>query len=389
MSMSEANKNGKGHAPATVLVIDEEPRVRDLIIRWLTADGHRCAQAATAQAAWEHLQAHEVHLVVLDIKMPEGSGIDLFRQIGRTYPDTSVIMIGGVEESAMAIEALIYGACAYLFKPVKRDQLIFHARRTLEKRQLAVDDRQYLERLEQRVRERTDTVRQAYEETIQRLLAACTWRDEETSMHLRRTGLLGELLATAASWSAPEAEDIRLAAPMHDIGKLGVAESILHKPGKLSPDECEAMKRHTLIGARMLAGSDSRMLRMAAEIALGHHEHWDGSGYPAGLSGHAIPESARIVAIVDAFDGLIHDAACRPALPEIEALAIMQKGAGSQFDPLLLAGFFSRFEDISRIVRENQDEATETEPAVRNFFLAWSDGAPAQPPMLVTRGQHS
>ena len=384
MSSNGTNNKLKKHIPATVLVIDDESAVRDLITRWLTADGHRCAQAATAQAAWEYLQAHEVQLVTLDIRMPGDSGIDLLHQIGQTYPDTSVIMISGVEETEMAIEALTYGACAYLVKPVKRDQLIFHARRALERRQLVVDNRQYLWRLEQRVREQTVTIRRAHEETIYRLLTACMCRDEETGMHLRRTGLLSELLAKAANWPAAEAEEIRLAAPMHDVGKIGIPDTILRKPGKLSPEEFEAMKEHTLIGARMLAGSDLSMLRMAEDIAIAHHEHWDGNGYPAGLSGHAIPESARIVAIVDVFDALTHDRVYRPAIPEEEALAIMQKGAGRQFDPFLLAIFFSQLGEISRIARENQDETAGAESDGRNSIPPWSGEQPAQPPMPVT-----
>ena len=385
MSTDSTDKTLNGHAPATVLVIDDEPRVRDLITRWLTADGCACAQAATAQAAWEHLQAHEVHLVTLDIRMPGDSGIDLLRQIGRSYPDTSVIMISAVEETQMAIEALTYGACAYLVKPVKRDQVIFHARRAFERRQLVVDNRQYLRRLEERVREQTVAIRQAHEETIYRLVGACMCRDEETGIHLRRTGLLSEVLARAADWSAAEAEDIRLAAPMHDVGKIGVPDTILRKPGKLSPEEFEAMKQHTLIGAGMLAGSNVPMLQMAHDIALAHHEHWDGNGYPAGLCGHAIPEAARIVAIVDVFDALTHDRVYRPAMPEEEALAIMRKGAGRQFDPLLLAVFFTQLAEISRIARGNGDETAETESGGRNSVPPWSDEQPAQPPMPVTR----
>jgi putative two-component system response regulator len=356
MSTNGTENKSKRHTPATVLVIDDESSVRDLVTRWLTADGHECAQAATAQAAWEYLQAHYVHLVTLDIRMPGDSGVDLLHQISQTYPDTSVIMISGVEETQMAIEALTYGACAYLVKPVKRDQLIFHARRAIERRQLVVDNRQYLRRLEQRVREQTVTIRRAQEETIYRLLTACMWRDEETGMHLRRTGLLSELLARESNWPAAEAEDIRLAAPMHDVGKIGIPDIILCKPGTLSPAEFEVMKQHTLIGARMLAGSNVPMLQMARDIAIAHHEHWDGNGYPAGLSGHAIPESARIVSIVDVFDALTHDRVYRPAIPEEEALTIMRQGAGAQFDPLLLAIFFSHLGEIGRIAGENPDE---------------------------------
>ena len=384
MYASTTNHKLSRHTPASVLVVDDESSARDLVTRWLTAEGYACAQAASAQAAWEHLDAHEVHVLTLDIRMPGGSGIDMLHQITKTHPDTSVIMISALEEIQMAIEALTHGATAYLVKPVKRDQLIFHARKALERRRSVIDHRQYLRRLEERVREQTLAIRDAHEETIYRLLSACMWRDEETGMHLRRIGLLSELLAKAAGWSVAEAEGIRLAAPMHDVGKIGIPDAILRKPGKLSGEEFEIMKQHTVIGAKMLAGSSVPMLQMAREIALGHHERWDGEGYPARLAGPATAESARIVAIVDVYDAVTHDRVYRPALPEEEALTIMQQGAGTQFDPLLLALFFVQLPEISRIAQENQDQAAATEPVGRNPASTWSGELPAQQASLAT-----
>jgi putative two-component system response regulator len=165
------------------------------------------------------------------------------------------------------------------------------------------------------------------------------------------------VLARVAGWSATEAEEIRLAAPMHDIGKIGIPDVILRKPGPLNPAEFRIIQTHTVIGAKILSGSDSPMLKMAEQIALNHHEHWDGGGYPAGLAGYAIPEAARIVAIVDVYEALTHDRVYRAAMPEEQVLAIMQQGAGTHFDPLLLAAFFSQFAEISRVALENPDEA--------------------------------
>jgi putative two-component system response regulator len=204
-------------------------------------------------------------------------------------------------------------------------------------------------RLEETVREQTRVVRRAHEETVQRLVSASLCRDEETGAHIRRTGALSEVLAKAAGWSAEEVENIRLAAPMHDVGKIGIPDAILRKPGKLTPEEFAIMKTHTMLGARMLAGSDSPMLKMAEQIALNHHERWDGGGYPNGLAGYAIPESARIMAIVDVYDALAHDRVYRPALPAEEVLATMQQGEGTHFDPLLLALFFSHLEEMDAL----------------------------------------
>lgn len=151
-------------------------------------------------------------------------------------------------------------------------------------------------------------------------------------MHIRRTGLLSELLARAAGWSNADAEAIRQAAPMHDIGKIGVPDAVLRKPGELTPEEHEIMRTHTVIGAKMLAGSNAPVLKMAREIALHHHERWDGTGYPDGLAGYDIPEIARIVTIVDVYDALTHDRVYRRALPEDEVLAIMHQGLGTHYD---------------------------------------------------------
>lgn len=355
MPSSRGNGKPNGRAPGRVLVVDDEPCVRELVARWLTDAGYCCVEAGNAQAAWECLAARDVHLVTLDIRMTGGSGIDLLHRIAGAYPDTPVVMVSAVEDAEAAIETLTFGACAYLIKPIQREQLIFHARRALEHRQSVVDGRQHLEDLEERVREQTLAIRHAHEETIYRLVSASMWRDEETGMHIRRTGLLSELLAKAVGWSDADAEQIRLAAPMHDVGKIGIPDAILRKAGKLSAEEMRIMKQHTLIGAKMLAGSSVPMLQMARAIALNHHERWDGEGYPAGLARQAIPESARIVAVVDVYDALTHDRVYRPALPEEKALTIMRQGAGTHFDSLLLAVFFSHLPEISRIAEENPD----------------------------------
>jgi putative two-component system response regulator len=195
------------------------------------------------------------------------------------------------------------------------------------------------------------------EEIILRLLAAASWPDEETGKHVRRVGLLSQRLARAAGWSAAEAENIRLAAPMHDIGKVGVPNAILCKPGPLTPEEFRVMQTHTLIGAKILARARAPLLQMAEAIALHHHEHWDGGGYPTGRDGYAIPESARIVAIADVYDALTHDRVYRPAIPEQRALEMMREGAGTHFDPHLLAAFFLHLPEMSPVCENDPDES--------------------------------
>jgi HD-GYP domain-containing protein (c-di-GMP phosphodiesterase class II) len=199
-------------------------------------------------------------------------------------------------------------------------------------------------------------IRLAHEETIYRLVGASMCRDEETGMHVKRTGLLSEALALAAVWSESDAELLRLAAPMHDIGKIGIPDAVLQKPGKLTAEEYEVMKTHSRIGAKMLEGSQSEILVMARDIAMCHHERWDGAGYPLGLAGTAIPESARIVSIVDVFDALSSDRVYRPAMPVEKVVRIMTEGAGTQFDPVLLSVFLAHFKTMRNILREYPDE---------------------------------
>jgi putative two-component system response regulator len=349
-------------ASPRVLTVDDEAYVRDLVSRWLTGSGFPCAQAENAEAAWEYITANEVDLAVLDINMPGRSGLDLLNDIRKQFPDTAVLMMTAVNDTKTAIRTLTSGAWGYLIKPVEREELLFQARAAVERRQLIVERREYTHGLEAKVRQATAEIRLAHEETIFRLSAAALYRDEETGMHVRRTGLLSEVLAKAAGWSSADAELIRMAAPMHDVGKIGIPDAILRKPGPLTPEEYEVMKTHTTIGAKMLAGSQSAILRMASEIALNHHEQWDGSGYPRGLSGDAIPESAQIVAVVDTFDALSHDRIYRPAMPRDEVLAYMQRQSGSHFNSLLLTTFFSRLDEVDEVIAPNRDNGVQAEP---------------------------
>jgi putative two-component system response regulator len=208
----------------------------------------------------------------------------------------------------------------------------------------------------QRSAARIKALRISHEETIHQLMKAALYRNQETGMHIKRIGLLSEMLALAAGWSPLDAQIIRMAAPMHDAGMIGIPDAIVQKPGKLTPAEFEIVKTHTLIGAKILEGSHSDILAMAHKIALYHHERWDGTGYPHKLSGQKIPEPARIVSIVDVFDAVSHNRVYRPALPAHEIQDILTKGAGTQFDPNLVSLFMANYEKAHSIARENPDE---------------------------------
>ena len=370
MAGSCLDRGTVGAETKRALIVDDEDHVRSLISRWLSDEGFECLQAGDAATAYNHLRDRQVHLVTLDITVPGCSGAELMEEVFAICPDVVVLMVTAVQEARTAIDVLRRGASGYLVKPVSREQLIVQARRTIAQRQMLIERRRYTEQLEQQIRQQTVAIRHAHEETIHRLVAASSCRDVETSMHILRTGLLSELLARAMGWSPAEAERIRLAAPMHDVGKIGIPDAILRKPSKLTRQEFEIMKSHTTIGANMLDESSVPMLQMARQIVLSHHERWNGGGYPIGLSGHAIPVAARIMAIVDAYDSLTHDRVYRPAMSEEAALEIIRHGDGKDFDPALLAVFFQSLPGIRGIAARYPDESRDdTEPGLNRLPL--------------------
>jgi len=350
-------KDGTFIAPSKrALIVDDESHVRMLIARWLADDGFECLQADGAKAVFDHLRSTEVDLITLDINLPGRSGIDLVEEIVGIRPDVVVLMVTATQAARTAIDVLQRGASGYLVKPISREQLLQQVRKSLAQRQMLIERRRYTERLEQQVRQHTMAIRRAHEETIHRLVAASSCRDVETSKHILRTGLMCEMLARALGWSADFAEMIRLAAPMHDVGKVGIPDAILRKPSKLTRDEFKIMKSHTTIGANMLEGSAVPMLQMARQIALSHHERWNGCGYPAGLAGQSIPEAARIMAIIDTYDSLTHDRVYRTAMPEDDALDIVRRSEGKDFDPGILAVFLQSLPAIRHIAACHPDE---------------------------------
>jgi putative two-component system response regulator len=324
-----------------LLIVDDERCIRDLIARWLAHEGYRCVTASGAAEAWEQLQKGPVALMTLDIRMPDRCGLDLLDDIKRDFPETVVLMVTGEGESSNAIRALTNGAFGYINKPVRREEIVARVKSGMEHRRLIFENQEYLRGLEKLVADQTRIIREAHEETIHRLVAASMYRDEETGAHIRRTGLYCELLASAAGWDAASIEIIRMAAPMHDVGKIGVPDAILRKPGKLTPEEMSVMQQHAKLGAEILSGSKTPVLCMAREIAMGHHEKWDGSGYPSGIKGEEIPECARMLAIADVFDALSHDRVYRKAMERSKVLEIMQAGRGTHFDPRLFDIFWS------------------------------------------------
>ncbi|MEZ5478914.1 MAG: HD domain-containing protein [Thiolinea sp.] len=259
-------------------------------------------------------------------------------------------------QSEVAFEALamyLEGECVFIIQ-----RLGEHFREKVSLLQHIRDGLLTQEALELEVRRRTRQIRQREEDITIKLISLTSYRDKETGTHVRRIGMYAAAIAQALGWEPQAVDDIRMAAPMHDIGKVGIPDRILLKAGSLNDDEFEVMKQHTLIGAQMLEGTGIPVLDMAAQIARCHHERWDGSGYPAGLQGEQIPLAARITTVVDVYDALVHERVYKKAIKESEALAIMKDMSGHHLDPGLLQVFLYLLPTMRRIrldVTEQED----------------------------------
>lgn len=335
-----------------ILVVDDEPSIRELVVRWLADDGYNCDTADSVDSALMNLAQTQYALVLSDINMPGKIGLELLAAVHHDFPDTAVMMATAISDRAVAIRAVEGGAYGYLIKPFDENELLINVANAMERRSLVLASRQYERILEEKVRTRTAELRRTQEQVVARLVAASEWRDTDTGAHIRRIGLYSAILAEALGWSASRVEDMQFAATMHDIGKIGVPDSILLKTGTFTREEHDTMRQHTIIGARILSGSQIPLLDLAAEIALSHHEKWDGTGYPNRLAGEAIPESGRIVAIADVFDALLSMRPYKAAFSEQQSLEIMRRDRGKHFDPRIFDCFFENLDTIRKIRRQ-------------------------------------
>jgi putative two-component system response regulator len=281
-------------------------------------------------------------LVLLDLYMPKLDGFDLMRRLapltdeGRGVPFLVVTADGTAEIKRQALSA---GARDFLTKPVDQVELLLRVRNMLLVAQLQhrlVEQNVNLEKL---VVQRTRDVEHARLETLERLAHAADHRDGQTLAHALRVARTSALIAHELGWPDVEADRIRRAAQLHDIGKIGVSDALLLKTGPLTAEESDALKQHTTIGAQILCGRHSAVLAMAESIAVAHHERWDGGGYPSGLSGEAIPLAARVVAVADAFDALVHGRPEKAGRPADQAVAEIANESGRQFDPSVVEAF--------------------------------------------------
>lgn len=337
----------------SILVVDDDEQIGGLLVRMLEPHGYRCVVTSDPAEARDRLIGGQFALLLTDILMPGESGLSLAKYVTAQHQDTAVIMVTVLGDPRIAQSALEVGAYGYIVKPFQPDEVLITVAGALHRRSLEIENRRHREHLSQLVQERTAElqgtlarVRAAEAETIHRLCRAAEFRDRDTGAHIERMGRHCGLLARRAGLGAQLSELIELASPMHDIGKIAVPDHILFKPGKLTPEEFEVIKRHPEVGYKILADSEGAALAMGARIALTHHEKWDGSGYPRGLAGDAIPIEGRIAAVADVLDALLSERVYKPAYPPELALEIMRDGRGRHFDPDLLDTFSDSWEEF-------------------------------------------
>lgn len=329
-----------------ILVVDDEEQIRMVISAILGMENYPVDVARDGEEALEKLTENDFSLVISDINMARMSGVELLESCRKQYPDLAVIMVTGVDDRDTAIQTLHLGAYGYVTKPFQANELIINVTNALRRRTLELDNRRHRLELENLVDERTIELVKAREESILILSKAAEFRDDETAKHTIRIGFFCEMMARWMGKPESFCKLLRAAAPLHDVGKIGVPDSILLKPGKLTDEEFETIKSHCRIGYRILSESTSETFKMGAEIALNHHEKYDGSGYPNGLKAEEIPVSGRIVAVCDVFDALTHKRIYKDALPVEKALDIIEKGQGNHFDPEISGLFLKNIDQI-------------------------------------------
>lgn len=321
---------------ARILVVDDQESNVQLLERLLRMKSYAHIETLTdSRLTVDRFIAFRPDLVCLDLRMPHMSGLEVLEQLqpivgGSDYVPILILTADTAPETKQT--ALSMGAKDFLSKPFDAVEALLRIHNLLETRFLYRELRAQNDRLDQKVRQRTRELEETQHEILTRLAQAAEYRDDQTGEHTRRVGHMSALLARELGLSEDEAELIRQAAPLHDLGKIGIPDAVLMKPGKLTPEELAVMRSHTEIGARLLSGSHFPLLRLAEEIARTHHEWWNGNGYH-GLAGEAIPLASRIVTVADTFDAITHDRPYRAAASIRAALDELRREAGRQFDP--------------------------------------------------------
>ncbi len=332
--------------PSRILIVDDEAVVREILARKLTSLGYSCECSESPHDAHRRLTSEEYDLLLVDVMMPGMGGVALLEEALAIRPDMAVILVTSVVDLELAVDSLKHGAYDYITKPFSFEEVTISVSRALEKRRLLIENRNYQRTLEEKVACRTQQLKEAlqilqhtYDSTLLALGTALDSRDADTSGHSLRVTLYTARLARCFGLPELDRRVIQQGAALHDIGKIGVPDELLRKPGKLSEAEWVLMRQHPLIGYRILSGS--KYLHGAAQLVLHHHEKYDGSGYPSGLRGDEISLGARIFAIADTLDCMTSNRPFQAAASFESARDEIIQASGIQFDPKMVEAFRS------------------------------------------------
>jgi response regulator RpfG family c-di-GMP phosphodiesterase len=337
-----------------ILIVDDDVQVLEVLHQIFLSASYQCLLATNGKEGLQTFRSGRPPLTVTDLKMPVMDGVAMLEAIRAEDGDAAVIVLTGAPDVKTAIDSLKLGAYDFIMKPVNVDELLFAAERALERRQLLIERREYQALLERRVEEATQELQAAYRATLEALGSALDSRDVGTESHSRRVH--GYALATAREYgvAAPDLADLERGVLLHDIGKIGIPDAILLKPGPLTPAEWQTMRRHPEIGKRLI--ENIPFLQGALPIVYSHHEKWDGSGYPRGLRGKEIPLGARIFCVVDAFDAMTFDRPYSRAIPFDAAYTEIKRCAGTHFDPTVVEAFLRVPEGLLEDIRRKSVE---------------------------------
>ena len=314
-----------------ILIVDDEALIRRLLYQRLSKEDYRCLEAANAEEALEKLKSTPIGLAVLDINMPGRSGRELLADIKAKYPDTAVIMATAIADAGTAIGCMREGAYDYITKPFNLDEVVLNVGRALDRRKLALENRDYQMHLELKVEEQSSKIRAAFFNAVTSLAYALEAKDVYTSGHSQRVTEISVAIAEEMKLPPETIEKVRLAGLVHDIGKIGIRESVLNKPASLTDEEFAHIRSHSEAGERILTPiiEDKEILKAVRH----HHERYDGKGYPDGLKGDEVPLLARILAVADTFDAMTSKRPYRDALSHEAAYAEVERYRGTQFAP--------------------------------------------------------